>query len=135
MEPSHIDRSHRLKQRPRRGKKLPPPPIIVKLTSHDKKDEIYRNRDVLRRYSFFRNIYINENLTGYRKTLYREVRSLHQLGWSSWTRDGMILVCRGQFTPNSHVYKIANYRDYYIVIEDIGNSESGRSYRSAASSS
>ena len=59
---SHIDRSHRLRRRPQRGRKPPPSSIIVKLTSHDIKDAVYRNRDVLRRFPVFRNIYINENL-------------------------------------------------------------------------
>ena len=122
ITPSHIDRSHRLKRRPN-GRKNLPDPIIVKFTSHDIKDTVYCNRDLLRRSRIFRNIYINENLTPYRKRLYREVRSLHSLGWSSRTRDGVILLCRGQFTPGCHVYRITNYREYYKVIEDIGRSQ------------
>ena len=100
---SHLDRSHRLKRRPQRGRNRPAP-IIVKFTSHDVKDAVYQKRDLLRRSREFRGIYINENVTGYRKGLYREVRSLHSLGWSSWTRDGAILLCRGQHTHTAPMY-------------------------------
>ena len=121
ISPSDIDRSHRLRSRTRnRHRRNFPEPIIVKLVSHDVKQAIYDKRHTLRKLPNFGGIFINENLTAYRRELYREVRTLHKLGWSSWTQDGVIWVCEGQRDHNSKIHRITTYADYYKVIESIG---------------
>ena len=121
VNPSHIDRSHRLRRKTFGKHRNLPDPIIVKLVNHDVKDDIFEHRDILRKLPTFRGIFINENLTSYRRKLYREVRSLHNLGWTSWTRDGVIKVCEGPRSQNPQIHSITNYSDFYKIVEHIGN--------------
>ena len=122
---SHFDRSHRLKSKfdSRSHKRNLPRPIIVKFVNHDVKEEIFEQRDLLRYMPNCKGIYLNESLTVYRTKLYREVRNLHNLGWSTWTRDGIIFVCEGPRYSGAKQHRITTYQDYYKIIEDIGASQ------------
>ena len=92
-----IDRSHRNGQW--RGNR--PPPILVKFTRHDAKDDIYFRRDKLRNLSRFRHVFINENLTAKRSRIFREVRK--EKSWDSWTYDGRIYVSQKGLNPKTRV--------------------------------
>ena len=80
-----LDRSHRLY---RKGNRSKPPPIYVKFVSHDLKQLIYNQRDMFRKMSGFKSIFINENLTLTRTKLFQKVRRMPL--WHSWTNDGKI---------------------------------------------
>ena len=73
---SHLDRSHRLKRRPQRGKNRPPP-IIVKFVSRDIRNDVYELWHQIKEKSHWRlygmqKIYINESLSPEtRKLLYK----------------------------------------------------------------
>lgn len=118
VEPSNIDRSHRL--RVRRGRKNIPRPIIIKLVNYDLRQQIYERRDMLRRDPALYGIYINENLTGYRKAIYRKVRSLQSCGWSTWTKDGVICICDGKYHENAKVHYITHFKHLENFMEKIG---------------
>ena len=105
-----IDRSHR--NGSWRGNK--PPPILVKFTRHDAKDEVYFKRDVLRELSKFRYTYINENLTAKRSKIFREVRK--EKSWDSWTYDGRIYVSQRGLNPKNRIIsRIESKEDYERV--------------------
>ena len=119
---SHISRSHRLKRNPNHTRNLPRP-IIVKFVNYDVREQVYVNRNVLRTLPNCKRVFINENLTFYRKGLYREIRKLHGFGWSTWTNEGNIFICRGVPTSTSKTVRVTNYAEYYKFVEDIGKSD------------
>ena len=96
-----------------------PAPIVVELRDGNVRNIIYRNKRVLSGIPRYRDVYLHEHLTDYRQKLYNEVQTLPRPYWSSWTVGGVIfLLCKKPYKK----YKITNYREYYEVIEDIGNS-------------
>ena len=126
VNPSHFDRSHRLKRslfHRNNGRNLPSP-IIVKFVNHDLKEAIFEERDMLRQDPKFKNIYLNESLTAFRNKLYKEVRSLHNIGWYTWTRDGVIFASHCPRNSGAKQHRITCYKDYYRIIEEIGASHS-----------
>ena len=84
-----IDRTHR-NYYYSRNRRNSPPDIYVKFISHDVKDRIYANRDILRNLPGCKGIYINEVLTAVRSILFAKIRKLR--GWKSWTYDGSIFM-------------------------------------------
>ena len=119
VTPSQIDRSHRMKSGPRTNGRNLPRPIIVKLVNHDLKEAIFERRNRLRKLPAFRNVFINENLTVYRKKLYRDIRKLSSLGYINWTLDGNIFTCKGPYTPEATVHRITHRRHYNKLVEQI----------------
>jgi len=77
-------------------------PILVKFKSHKTKNELYQARRKLRDVKASETfngavaVYINENLTAFRRRLYGEVRKrAYQNKWyRTWTLDGKIFVCK-----------------------------------------
>ena len=65
-------------------------PIIVKFVSHKKKAELYK----LSGGCFSRGIYINENLTSFRRELLKEAnkKRKNNIISSAWTIDGKVFV-------------------------------------------
>ena len=106
---SHRDicRSHRNGRR-RNG----PRPIYVKFVRHDVKDQVFAQRDVLREINCYRRVYINENLTKFRKDIYLQVRK--EKDFAHWTYDGAIYVSRIG-VQNARVFKIVSHNDYEMV--------------------
>ena len=102
IQPDDIEISHKLKGK--EGKR----PIIVKFSSHKSKSKLYKERtkfrsikitDIFPSYTAATEsnrdrIYINENLTPYRKDLLKEAnqRKKNNLLRSVWTLDGQIYV-------------------------------------------
>ena len=104
-----ISRSHR-----QRIRGIKPSPIYVKLVNHDMKDIIYGRRNVLRKMPRFRNVFIDENLTAYRRGLFRTVRKEIGTDWRVRTYDGAILLSR----PNSNKeIKVTCYNQFYSILE------------------
>ena len=104
-----ISRSHR-----QRIRGVNPSPIYVKLINHDIKDIIYAKRNVLRKMPRFRQVYIDENLTAYRRGLFRRVRKEIGTDWRVRTYDGAILLSR----PNSRKdIKVTSYNHFYDILE------------------
>ena len=91
ISPYDIDRTHRNPSRHRGRRHHLPPVILVKLICHDKKQQIYDNREVLRFLPGFDKIFINENLTAARRILFRRVRNAFPR-YESWSNDGKIYV-------------------------------------------
>lgn len=85
MKKEDIDRSHRVPYRDTDNGK--PKPIIVKFTSYNLRDKIYRARSLLKG----TRIYINEDLTATKQRLYASVRR-HPNVTRHWTLDGRIYV-------------------------------------------
>ena len=82
-----IDRSHRLG--PRKDKKSRG--VIVKFTSYNTREQIYRNRKKLRG-SKDGAIFVHESLTKYRSELFWKVKSKFKDELEAiWTQDGRIL--------------------------------------------
>ncbi|PIK42452.1 putative cytochrome P450 2J5 [Apostichopus japonicus] len=105
LTPGEIDRSHRISPRPRANNianATRPRAIIVKLTSYNTRDRIYRARTSLKG----TRIYINEDLTRRNQELFARARK-HERVNRSWTLDGKIFVIDG----NDHKHHIANTED------------------------
>lgn len=103
-----LDRSHRNGWGNRRKNR--PPVILVKFLSHDLKEQIHENRELLRKIPEFRNVFINENLTAIRKKLFARARFTFT-DFSCWTYDGKIHL-RNRFVPGSHVHHITCESDF-----------------------
>lgn len=92
----HIDRSHRITPRLSANGGVPPhqtprpKPIIVKFSSYNVRSQFYRARTLLKG----SGIFINEDLTPQRQTLFARVRS-HPSVKRSWTLDGRIFAIDG----------------------------------------
>ena len=92
-----IDICHRVATRRSSGD---PRPIIVRFRSYRAKSELYKARKHLKSASlsnYFHNteaVYINENLTNYRRDLFAKVRKFKKNNnWhSAWTMDGKIFI-------------------------------------------
>lgn len=91
-------------------------PVIVKFKSHKTKSQIYFSRRKLRGTEFdeeefyAKDIYINENLTAYRRRLYAEARKRAKINkwFKTWTTDGKIFITKTKGEP---AFKINNYSD------------------------
>lgn len=107
VESSDIEISHRLKVR----SKTTSQPIIVKFLSHKKKNELLYARRKLKDLTvgdIFEHlteddtgenrIFINENLTSYRRKLFGKLLSLRRKGtiFSTWTIDGKIFMKKSE---------------------------------------
>ena len=63
----------------------------------------------------YRHTYINENLTAYRRKIFREVRK--EKLWHNWTYDGKIFVSEKSLGPQNRVIKkITCKADYEKVL-------------------
>ena len=110
-----IDRSHRNPPMHRKGRKYPPV-ILVKLICHDKKEFIYDRRHLLRQLPGFKRIFINENLTPYRRKLFARVRSTFKnLDLDCWSNDGKIHLLDNVCKP-SKLLTITCFDDFYDVV-------------------
>ena len=90
VNPSDLDRSHRLGVRP--DPETPKPKtrgIIVKFTRYDVRAEVYRSKKNLKGTRTF----ISESLTSERLDVYTQIRKDHEDSVAStWTQDGKIHV-------------------------------------------
>jgi hypothetical protein len=92
-------------------------PILAKFKSHKTKSQIYFSRrnmpgteldeDEL---NGAKEIYINENLTAYRRKLFTEVRKRTKINkwYRAWTTDGKIFITKEK---GDRAVKINNYSD------------------------
>ena len=91
--------------------------ILVKLLSHDKKEFIYNRRHLLRKMPEFKGIFINENLTPFRRKLFSRVRNtFKQLDLECWSNDGKIHLLDKSYSPNK-LWTITNYDDFYNIVD------------------
>lgn len=118
VRPDDIEISHHLKGEA--GAK----PIIVKFVSHKKKAELYKQRTKLRNTSLSdvfpeasaasivssKGIYINENLTSFRRELLKEAnkKRKNNIISSAWTIDGKVFV---KISPASRPIRIYDRDD------------------------
>jgi len=100
-----INNAHRLGPK---GKGKFSSDIIVKLSSNIVKQDIMRNRKKLKHLDH--RIYINEDLTQLRASLYKKAREQvkHKHLYTAWTRDGNIFV---KLHDNSKATKITKEKD------------------------
>ena len=118
LDERHISTSHRLKQNEEDTRQHPP--IIVRFTNRDKRNEIFRKRKMLQTNQFTResinskfgnaNLKITENLTRYRKTLFNTAKLANQhLHYKFlWTSQGQI---RLRQYPNSRIITVTSLSD------------------------
>ena len=91
-----------------------PRPIIVRFRSYRAKNELYKSKKYLKSVSlnnYFHNagaVYINENLTNYRRELFAKVRKVKKINnWhSAWTIDGKIFVRKSQSDQVHRVHEV-----------------------------
>ena len=110
-----IDICHRIATRRTNGY---PRPIIVRFKSYRAKNELYRARKLLKSVSlnnYFHNtkaVYINENLTSYRRDLFAKVRKFRKDNqWhSAWTIDGKIFVRKSQSDQVKRIYGVEDLK-------------------------
>ena len=114
IAPTDIDRSHRLSSRQAaasvegvgttesKESSSKPRIIIVKFSRYNVRDIVYRQRTKLRG----TNVYIHEDLTGYRSNLLFKART-HDNVKKTWTADGKITA----FTKDGRKVRIASERD------------------------
>ena len=97
-----------------------PRPIIVRFKSYRAKNELYRARKLLKSVSlnnYFHNtkaVYINENLTSYRRDLFAKVRKFRKDNQrhSAWTIDGKIFVRKSQSDQVKRIYEVEDLKKY-----------------------
>ena len=121
LDEKDISISHRLPTRheQQEGEKLKSPPIIVKFCCQKKRNEIYdKRKNVLQIKDFgipeMTELFINENLTAYRKSLLFEARKLKKLHDYNyiWTKMGEVLIRKNS---NSKVLKITTNEDLKLI--------------------
>lgn len=114
---SDIDICHRMAtRRPNGG----PRPIIVRFKSYRAKGELYKAKKHLKSVSlsnYFHNaeaVYINENLTNYRRELFAKVRKFKKNNnrHSAWTIDGKIFVRKSQSDQVQRVYEADDLNNF-----------------------
>ena len=96
-------------------------PIIVRFKSYKAKSELYKARKHLRSVSlnnYFRNtdaVYINENLTTYRRDLFAKVRKVKkdQKWQSAWTVDGKIFIKKAQGDQAIRIYEAEDLKNIH----------------------
>ena len=111
-----IDICHRMATRRTNGD---PRPIIVRFISYRAKNELYRARKLLKSVSlnnYFHNkkaVYINENLTSYRRDLFAKVRKFRKDNqWhSARTIDGKIFVRKSQSDQVKRIYGVEDLKN------------------------
>ena len=112
-----IDICHRMSARRTDAHK----PIIVRFKSYRAKSELYKARKHLKSVSlknYFNNtgaVYINENLTNYRRDLFANVRKFKKdHKWqSAWTVDGKIFIRKSQDDYAIRIYEAEDLRNIY----------------------
>ena len=118
-----ICRTHRT-SRKRKNKHLPRP-IYVKLINHDLKDLVMKRKNVLRSMPQYRGVFIDENLTKYRRQLYSKVR--REVGsHRCFTNDGTIYVKFFKNPADQNEFttmKINNKNDFIYIF---GKESSGK---------
>ena len=110
-----IDICHRMSSR----RPDAPKPIIVRFQSYRAKSELYKARKHLKSVSlknFFNNtdaVYINENLTNYRRDLFAKARKFKKdHNWqNAWTVDGKIFIRKSQSDPAIRIYNAEDLRN------------------------
>ena len=113
LDESHISTSHRLAMKPD-GKR--PPPIIVRFSNRDKKNEIFGKRKMLHSNSMISSnfesdkVSIQENLTIYKKMLFNQAKLAKQyLNFSFvWTSQGRI---RLRKDSGSRIINVSSLQD------------------------
>jgi len=111
-----IDICHRVATRRSNGD---PRPIIVRFRSYRAKSELYKARKHLKSASlsnYFQNteaVYINENLTNYRRDLFAKVRKFKKNNnWhSAWTMDGKIFIKKYQSDQVKRIYEAEDLKN------------------------
>lgn len=111
-----IDICHRMATRRTNGD---PRPIIVRFKSYRAKNELYKARKHLKSVSlnnYFHNtkvVYINENLTSYRRGLFAKVRKFRKDNHyhSAWTIDGNIFVRKSQSDQVKRIYEFEDLKN------------------------
>lgn len=96
-----------------------PRPIIVRFKSYRAKNDLYRARKHLKSVSlnnYFPNtkvVYINENLTSYRRGLFAKVRKFRKDNqWhSAWIIDGQIFVRKSQSDQVKIIYEVEDLKN------------------------
>ena len=96
-------------------------PIIVRFKSHKAKSELHKARKHLRSVSlnnYFRNtdaVYINENLTTYRRDLFAKVRKVKkdQKWQSAWTVDGKMFVKKSLGDQAIRIYEAEDLKNIH----------------------
>lgn len=91
IKPTDIDRSHRVGKTPTWTK---PRAIIVKFATYRARDRFFRGRSNLKDNNTYRKVYINEDLTANRNSLFQKARQLVKDKdlKQAWTFDGRIYV-------------------------------------------
>ena len=122
---SDIDRSHRLKSRNatniektqsenNEATKVPVPPIIIKLTSHNVKNDLLTMKRLLRGTGYM----ITESLTAIRLRCVKKLQELRYKGkiTSFWTYDGTIFYTKKNEdnTETDSIYKVNNFTNFNI---------------------
>ncbi|KAJ8309995.1 hypothetical protein KUTeg_011860 [Tegillarca granosa] len=90
LNPEDIDRSHRTgKPNPGRDRQ-----VLVKFTRNNVKRAIMKFRWQLKQNTGYHNVYINEDLTKQRQTLYKDTRKLfyEKKATKTWTWDGKVFL-------------------------------------------
>jgi len=116
LDDSHISTSHRLAEVNRTESKDQHPPIIVRFSNRDKRNEIFRKRKVLRPISSSSHsnslakenkIEIHENLTSKRKLLLKEANKVKRnLNYQFlWTSQGKIFL---RHSPKSRIIHVSS---------------------------
>ena len=111
-----IDICHRVATRRSSGD---PRPIIVRFRSYRGKSELYKARKHLKSVSlsnYFHNteaVYINENLTNYRRDLFAKVRKFEKNNnwYSAWTMDGKIFIKKSQSDQVKRIYEAEDLKN------------------------
>ena len=118
LDERHISTSHRLKQNQEDTRQHPP--IIVRFTNRDKRNEIFRKRKMLQTNLFTRksikssfgnaNLKITENLTRYKKSFINTAKLANQhLHYTFlWTSQGQI---RLRQYPDSRIITVTSLSD------------------------
>lgn len=119
IKPEDIEISHKLKRKTTK-------PVIVKFVSHKVKSLLYKARtklknvktsDVFPSYAFAsredQRIFINENLTNYRRELFWKANKMKKdnMITSTWTMDGKIFVKTSPSGAPVRIYRIEDLDD------------------------
>ena len=99
-----ISISHRIKKTYENDDKIQHPPIIVCFANRDIQNKIYSKRTCINQISDYEipemeRLFINENLTGYRKMLFNKAKKLQkEHGYKFlWTNQCQILITKNTY--------------------------------------
>ena len=100
-----ISTFHRLQTKKRTNEKIISPPIIVRFISRDVRNKVLSNRKLIRSADMkkfcingIENLYVNENLTKFRKKLFRSAKHKAKSNGFRfyWTANGNVFVRRSE---------------------------------------